>query len=207
MQVLPILTGAFGEICYLLWNNQKQTLIVDPGDDSKKILQAIEEHQLNILAYLCTHGHTDHINALRDLHAKYPAPIAIHSADLAWAFEPVNQFQPYYGVPPRPEDATLLSMDSKSEWNFGDITFQCIKTPGHTPGSCCLHFPESHILISGDTLFQGGCGRTDLNGGNPQQLKESLNRLMQLPTGTQVYPGHGSSTTIGTECARNVYMR
>ena len=206
MKIKRIITGSLQENCYLVWNEQQDTLVIDPGDDAKQIEAVIKKEQLNVRAYLCTHGHADHIGALADLQTTHPAPIAMHSSDLAWAFESVNQFPPYCSVPAKPADATFLNMEMLDEWCPEPFELQCIETPGHSPGSCCLFFPEARILITGDTLFHCSCGRTDLPGGNPKQLITSLERLTQLPAETRVYPGHGPDTTIGAECATNPYL-
>ncbi len=207
MHIEPIVTGPFQEICYLAWNDSGQALVFDPGHDADLISRALEQHALAVAAYVCTHGHADHINALKQLHTDRPAPIAMHSSDWAWAFEPRNQIEPYYSVPKRPAVEGFLALEKQKEWELGGIVFQCIETPGHTPGSCCLLIPEAGALIAGDTLFKGSCGRTDLPGGNPRQMKESLIRLKQLPDDIRVYPGHGSDTTIGIERATNFYMQ
>ncbi len=207
MKIEGIPTGPFQEICYLAWGSAQQAIVFDPGCDSEVIARRLEANRIHVAAYVCTHGHADHINALAELHTRHPAPIAMHSLDLAWAFGPLNRIEPYYAVPKRPECDGFEPLESRKDWMYGDLHFQCIETPGHTPGSCCLLFPEGGVLIAGDTLFKGSCGRTDLPGGNPRQLKESLNKLKQLPDEVSVYPGHGPSTTIGTERATNYFMQ
>ena len=207
MNIKAVTTGAFQEICYLAWGHAKQAIVFDPGHDADRILDTLRQHDLSVAAYVCTHGHMDHINALAELHAIHPAPVAMHSGDLAWAFEPANQLEPFYPVPPRPEVETFLLLESRKDWTFADLHFQCIETPGHSPGSCCILFPEENILVAGDTLFRGSCGRTDLSGGNPRQMKASLALLKQLPGETRVYPGHGPDTTIAIERATNFFMQ
>jgi len=207
MEIKAIATGAFEEICYIAWGDAKQAIVFDPGHDTDLISKTLAEHNLAVAAYVCTHGHADHINALAHLHKDHPAPVAMHSKDLEWAFEPINRIEPFYPVPPRPDVEAFLPLESSGDWNFADLHFQCMETPGHTPGSCCILFPEDGILVSGDTLFKGSCGRTDLPGGNPRHLKESLGMLRQLPGKTRVYPGHGPGTTIEIECATNFFMQ
>jgi len=207
MNITPIVTGPFQQNCYLVWKVPAQTLVVDPGHDADRILSDLEENGAGVSAYVCTHGHADHITALAELHAQHPAPVAMHSLDRSWAFGPHNRIEPYYSVPTPPETERWLALETQRDWTIGDLHFQCIETPGHSPGSCCLYFPGDDILISGDTLFRGSCGRTDLPGGNPTQLKDSLNRLKQLPDTTRVFPGHGPDTTIGIERLTNFYMQ
>jgi glyoxylase-like metal-dependent hydrolase (beta-lactamase superfamily II) len=206
MNILPILTGAFQEICYLVWGEAKKAIIFDPGADADVIADTLQQNGLDVAAYVCTHTHADHINALADLYDRFPAPIAIHSKDLEWAFSDFNQIAPYYPVPRKP-DVDFLHLESRKEWSFADLDFQVIETPGHTPGGCCLLFAASNIMITGDTLFKGSCGRTDLPGGDPRVLKDSLNRLKQLPDEIKIYPGHGLDSTIGIERASNFFMQ
>lgn len=207
MRIEGITTGAFEEICYLAWDAEKKAIVFDPGHDAELILQTLETHNLEVAAYVCTHGHADHINALAELHARHPAPVAMHSKDEAWAFGAMNCIEPHYPVPQRPDGEKIQPLETAKDWTFADLHFQCLETPGHTPGSCCLLFPTSGILIAGDTLFKGSCGRTDLPGGSARQMKESLNMLKQLPDEVRVHPGHGPDTTIGIERLTNFYMQ
>jgi glyoxylase-like metal-dependent hydrolase (beta-lactamase superfamily II) len=208
MNLERIVTGAFQQNCYLACDADRgSALVFDPGDDAERIDAALEALGLEVAAYVCTHGHADHISALAELHGRRPAPVLMHSSDLAWAFGPRNRIEPYYDAPGRPDTADLRALEAEREWRMGGFHFQCIETPGHSPGSCCLLFPAEGALIAGDTLFKGSCGRTDLPGGDPRKLRESLNRLKQLADETRVYPGHGPDTTIGIERRTNFYMQ
>ena len=205
LRILPL--GPFQTNGILLWNADRQALVVDPAAESEKIQAVLKEEALEPIAYLCTHAHADHINALADLHRLHPAPILMHSKDWDWAFSPANQIPPHYPVPTRPSKLDFYPLESQKEWCFAGLSFQPIHTPGHTPGSICFYFSEHQLLLSGDTLFKGSCGRTDLPGGSARQIRESLNRLKQLPDETRVHPGHGSSTTLAYEKATNFFMQ
>lgn len=207
MNVRMLETGPLATNCCLVWGDEKRAVVFDPGSDAGKIDEILDQQRLEVAAYVCTHGHIDHISALAALHAKRPAPVAMHTDDLEWAFEPDNLLLSIYPPPVRPQVEEFDRLDRARDWTYADLSFECIETPGHTPGSCCLFFADSGILISGDTLFRGSCGRTDLPGGNPRQMKESLDKLKKLPGPTRVYPGHGLDTTIDTERATNYYMR
>ena len=207
MNILPITTGMFQEICYLAWSTENKAIVFDPGAGGDVIHETLKRHHLEVAAYVCTHTHADHIGALAELHAMAPAPVAMHSKDLEWAFGPQNRIDPYYSVPQKPDVDDFMKLDDRKEWYFADLHFQCIETPGHTPGGCCLLFPEGNMMITGDTLFKGSCGRTDLPGGNARILKESLNRLKQLPDEIRIYPGHGPDSTIGIERMTNFFMQ
>lgn len=207
MNILSIPTGTYQEICYLVWSNDNKAIVFDPGFDADYISQTLKDNGLEVAAYVLTHTHFDHINALADLHDAAPAPIVVHSKDWGWAFSPTNQGAPDYPCPRKPDAANVQWLESAADWTFADLTFQCLETPGHTPGGCCLLFPEGRIMITGDTLFKGSCGRTDLPGGSSRQLKESLKMLRTLEDDIQIFPGHGHSSTIGKEKATNFFMQ
>ena len=243
INITKIAVGAFEVNCYIVSIN-RQALIVDPGADADKIAKAVKSRRLNVKAYLITHGHTDHISALAALRNEWPAPIAMHGADLRWAFGPANQLPPYYSSPLRPAaiervlkggelfegrvgqpcptepnggtgcpalpemSSAVGSASGKSPClNKDDFNYQVIHTPGHSPGGVCFYFPGDNLLFSGDTLFQGTVGRTDLPGGNMAQLNKSLKILAALPPATKVYPGHGPETTMELEMNSNPFLR
>lgn len=206
MQTNCVIVGPFEVNCYILHNSAKQALVIDAGADAAKIARALDAGNLRVLAYLATHGHIDHISALAELTARHPAPIAMQSADLSWAFTPSNQLPPYYSAPEQPH-VTFRELSDGQQLQDGNFAYQVIGTPGHSPGGVCLFFPAGQILFSGDTLFQGTVGRTDLPGGDSRTLTRSLRRLTTLPPQTTVYPGHGTSTTIGDELRNNPFMQ
>jgi glyoxylase-like metal-dependent hydrolase (beta-lactamase superfamily II) len=148
----------------------------------------------------------DHISALAEVQSRFPAPVGLHTQDQSWAFTEVNQMPPFYGVPERPQS---LERDfcSELEWSDAGLDYRVIPTPGHTPGGVCFYFPEQGALFSGDTLFAGSVGRTDLPGGDSRILKESLDHLALLDEDTVVYPGHGPATRIGHEKRTNFFMQ
>lgn len=207
MHVDVIPTGPFQQNCILVCNDQKQALVCDPGYDPDRIVSRLKTLELEVNGYIITHAHADHINALADLHKVRPAPVIIHSLDLQWAFSEFNQIAPYYPAPREPVNAAYLALEKQRDWQWNGFSFQCIETPGHSPGSCCLLFADTHVMLSGDTLFRGSCGRTDLPGGDPRQMRLSLNKLKQLPDDVRVYPGHGPDTTIGIERRTNYHMQ
>ena len=178
-------------------------MIIDPADEAGEILKSVEELGLEIKFIVLTHGHPDHVGALKEIKEATGAEVAIHTDDA----ESLQQqylgflFGLSYQIPPPPE---RLFKDGDSI-DIGDLHFGVIHTPGHTPGGICL---LGHgVLFSGDTLFNYGIGRYDLPGGNYSQLMDSLQtKLMVLPDDTIVYPGHGPDTTIGTERRGNPFL-
>jgi hydroxyacylglutathione hydrolase len=206
MNIETIVVGQFQVNCSVVWGPARQAIVIDPGEDAEVILDFLAERNLEVAAYLLTHGHVDHVSAVAALHEARPAPVAIHPADGSWAFGDANQMVPFYGPPARPARIERELEDGQT-WEDGGLTYRVIETPGHTPGGVCFHFPESNALIVGDTLFAGSVGRTDLPGGNSRVLQESLRRLQKLDDSITVYPGHGPTTTIGHEKRTNFFMR
>ncbi len=204
--VTSVVVGPFDVNCLLLQRDAGLAVVVDPGADAPLILEALDRLDLRVSAYLLTHGHMDHISALADLAGRQPAPIYLHARDQAWAFSQANQMPPFYPVPERP---TIQVTDIAEGQKLPDhaLAAHVLHTPGHTPGCCCFHFPDDDVLLSGDTLFQGSAGRTDLPGGDARTLAVSLRRLSALPSRTRIYPGHGPSTTLGEEVQHNVFLR
>ena len=188
--VLPL--GMLQTNCYILTEGDR-CLVIDPGDEPEKVLAFLEQQDLTLEAILLTHGHFDHVGAVKTLAAETDCRVFLCEQDLnlpgAMTAGPL-----YYTDFYREGDRLTLA----------DMTFEVLHTPGHTPGSVCLRFTEH--LFSGDTLFAGSCGRTDFPGSSPADMIRSLNRLSQLEENLNVYPGHGGSTTIGKEKRYNPYL-
>lgn len=206
INIKKIVVGAFEVNCWIVWDESKQAIVIDPGADADKIEKAIEENGLSVAAYLLTHGHADHISALADISHKISAEIGIHPNDAKWAFTPQNSIPPFY---PQPATPTKIdrSFEDKQTWQDGDLNYEIIDTPGHTPGGVCFYFPAEKLLFCGDTLFKGSAGRTDLPGGDSRVLANSLKKLKQLPGETKVYSGHGPDSTIEHEIKTNFFMK
>lgn len=206
MEIAGLTVGAFDMNCYVLWSMNGQAIIVDPGADPETILGFLRGHKLQVVSYLLTHGHMDHVSALAAMHKAHPAPVAMHSADCAWTFTAANELLPFYPRPEHPACEIALLEDGGRRTDAG-LLLEVIGTPGHTPGSVCLHFAAEKTVITGDTLFAGSVGRTDLPGGNARALSRSVARLARLPDDTKVYAGHGLATTIGEEKRTNFFMQ
>jgi hydroxyacylglutathione hydrolase len=218
MKIEQITVGAFAVNCSVIWGEAGQALIIDPGSDAGEIEAVLRRNGVQVAGYLLTHGHADHIDALAGLHAAHPAPVYMHPADAEWAFGPDNQIPPYYPVPSKPDTGILNPADSK-DWKKAGPVFQtpeennvpqciCLETPGHTPGGVCYWFKEAGICFTGDTLFKGACGRTDLPGGDARTLTNSLGKLAHtLPPDTQIIAGHGERSTMKQEMATNFFLQ
>ena len=205
--VACITVGMFEENCYLYACPQtREAVILDPGDEAERILEAIEKLKLLPKYIINTHGHIDHICAIDEISAVYPVPLAIHSADVIFYTNEFNAML-YGRTPPAVKRRPDLLLQEGETISFGTLSLEVLHTPGHSLGSICL-VNRSHCVFSGDTLFYRGIGRTDLPGGSYRQIEESIrNKLYILEDDLVVYPGHGQPTTILEEKYANPFVR
>lgn len=204
MKVKKITVGFIQENCYIVYEEAtKNAVVIDPGADGEEIVEALEG--LNPVAIVATHGHIDHVGQVGYLKQKYNIPFCLSGKD---KFLTNNELFPSFAtaIDAKPCPEPDIDLDKLEKLSVGGINFELIRTPGHTPGSVCLYNRENKLVIVGDTLFNGGVGRTDLPGGSSSELENSLKRLMQLPDDTVVYSGHGPNTTVGKEKITNPFI-
>ncbi len=186
----------------------REAIVIDPGADIPRILAILARHQLTAKQIVITHAHFDHIAAAQELKQITGAPIMYNQADLPLVA--IMEQQPtWIGLPATPADVHPPdhSPTDNETLSIRGLSATVLHTPGHTEGSLCLHLPEHHLLIAGDTLFAGGVGRTDFPFGSTAKLIDSINtRLLPLPEATTVIPGHGPETTIGEEKLHNPFL-
>ena len=205
--VARVTVGMFEENCYLYACPQtREAVILDPGDEAQRILEAIQDLKLLTKYIINTHGHIDHICAIDEISSVYPVPLAIHPADVV-LYSSVGNALLYGRTPPAVKRSPDLLLQEGDTISFGTLTLEVLHTPGHSPGSICLVSP-SCCVFSGDTLFYRGIGRTDLPGGSYEQIEQSIrNKLYTLEGDLVVFPGHGQPTTISEEKYENPFVR
>jgi hydroxyacylglutathione hydrolase len=179
---------------YIVVDDRKDALLIDPAMGERVTIDAVKEHGLHLVEILNTHGHPDHIYGNAALKEATRARLAIHRLD-AYRLGPGR---PPTTLPIPPADADDLFDEGALSYVAG-LKVAALHTPGHTKGSTCFYFERERVVFSGDVLFQGSTGRWDLPGGDRDQMERSLERVMTLPPETKVYPGHGASTTIADE--------
>lgn len=197
MKVLRLTTGPVGTNVWVLGDLRTQEAIaIDTATPSVRWLtQQLGDEGWNLRFIVSTHRHWDHIGDNAEAVVATGATLAVHAADRHGLEHPDPMSAPF----PIPPSVPALELAENSHIRFGDIDLSVLHTPGHTEGSVCLFSQEERVLLSGDTLFAGGWGRTDLPGGNHLAMIDSLSRLSTLEDGVVVLPGHGEDSTIGRE--------
>jgi hydroxyacylglutathione hydrolase len=200
-----VVVGALDTNCYLVYCEETRACaVVDPGADPERIVAAIAGLELKPAVVLNTHGHVDHIGGNSDIVGKYRVPLAMHAADTDMLRVSDNiELSLLLGARDSPPPDRLLA--DGDEVVIGKTSLRVVHTPGHTPGS--VGFLHGGVLLSGDTLFCGGVGRTDLAGGSWKDLERSIReRILTLPGETVVLPGHGPRTTVEQERLSNPFL-
>ncbi len=199
MQIKKVVLGPFEENAYILiQEGSKEAIIIDPGAEEEKLIPYLKYLNINLKYILLTHGHVDHVGAVDALRDEFDVPVYISKADMDYIEKKKMAFGPM-----KKADFFIKEGD---DLFFGDKKITILDTPGHSKGS--LSFLIEGILFSGDVLFQNSIGRSDLPGGNFDELIQSIKtKLFPLPDKTQVMPGHGPQTTMGMEKAFNAYLR
>lgn len=199
MKVKMMQVGPIGTNCYILEDETaKRAAVIDPGDEADRILSILKGMDSQVDYILLTHGHYDHTTAVPELHQALPnAKIYIHQADANGAG---SRLFPLAG-----QVDDLLLYDEGDTLPLGTLTIHVLHTPGHSPGSVTLKVRD--VLFTGDTLFAGDCGRTDLRGGSYEQILSSLGRLGRLEGNYHICPGHEETSTMDRERQVNRYLK
>lgn len=204
-QVYNLVVGPFQENTWYVVNEDRQMgVLIDPGDESGRIIALIQEAGAKPVAIINTHGHLDHIGAIHALQTKYDLPFYLHPADQSLLREYPDHASmfgvPMHGIP------KVTHTLGEGTLTLGGMEWRCLHTPGHTPGGMSFLLQEE--LFAGDTLFAGSIGRTDLTGGDMEALLRSIHtKLLVLEDATIVHAGHGPDTTIGRERRTNPFLK
>ncbi len=197
MKISALQVGELATNCYIVWDETtNRAAIIDPGDSGKYLLHYMAERGLSLQMILLTHAHFDHVGGVREIMASNPVPIYICRDEFAASYAMSEGMLD--------GDWSYTYYDEGDEITLDALTFRVLRTPGHTPGSVCLQCAD--VLFTGDTLFQGSCGRTDFPGGSWQKMNESLRRLYRLEGDYTVLSGHTGSTTLERERKSNFFM-
>lgn len=202
INIKKIITGKWKENCYIISNSIGETLLIDPGNDKDKIENYLQMNNLNLIAILNTHAHMDHIGAVSYFQDKYKIPFFLHSADKR-LLKNANLYVKIFGGSGSIKIPNIDYYYDRSDIQrlINNFEIKIVHTPGHTEGSVCILI--DNILFTGDILFDGEIGRTDLPGGNKQTLIQSLRIIANMSDKLIIYPGHGPSSTIGKELMSN----
>jgi glyoxylase-like metal-dependent hydrolase (beta-lactamase superfamily II) len=197
MKISALQVGELATNCYVVWDETTQNAaIIDPGDSGKYLLHMLSEQGLTLRMILLTHAHFDHIGGIRELLAGGSVPVYVHKDEFGYDNSMSQGMLDESWEYRYCEEGDEITLDS--------LTFNVLHTPGHTPGSVCYLCGD--ILFSGDTLFQGSCGRTDFPGGSWEKINESLRRLYHLDGDYTVLSGHTGATTLERERKTNFFM-
>lgn len=206
LEITQLEVSPFASNCYLIKNaTTEQGIIIDPGDEPELIKRTIQEKNVNPKQILLTHGHLDHIMAVTILSNEYDLPVYAHAAEELLLQNVPAQAQ-MFGLPPVEIPIVTDWFDDGDILDLIGLEIKVLHTPGHSPGGSCFQIGKT--IFVGDTLFQSSIGRTDLPGGDYQQLINSIKtKLFTLDDDMKVYPGHGDSTTIGLERQFNPFLQ
>ncbi|WP_156290732.1 MBL fold metallo-hydrolase [Oceanobacillus salinisoli] len=206
MDVIGLSVGPLGTNCYIVLNG-KDALIIDPGGDANQIIEVLNAQNASPKAILLTHAHFDHIGAVEELRSYFNIEVYLHDNEKDWLGDAaLNRSLAFIGNP-------VQTAHAEHDLKEGDLTvasftFEVIHTPGHSPGSVSFIFHNENWLFGGDVLFREGIGRTDLPGGDMEQLEASIRqKFYTLNDAYIVYPGHGPKTTIENEKRNNPFIR
>lgn len=207
MKIETLVVGPIETNCYIVSDPvSREAVIIDAGDDAEEILAYVEQNQLQVKYLLNTHGHFDHIQANDAIREKTGAQLAIHADDVELLASPekvsAGMMSVIHGC--REPEVVLHNGDTIA---FGPYQLRVIYTPGHSKGGCCFYEVQEKVCFTGDTLFRGSIGRTDLYGGNYAVLLKSVReRLQVVADDVTIYPGHGPESTMAFERRANPYL-
>ncbi|MBK7811492.1 MAG: MBL fold metallo-hydrolase [Saprospiraceae bacterium] len=210
MNIHCFVVNPFSENSYIFWDDPTKAVLIDPGfyttEENAECIAFIEDNKLIISEIILTHAHIDHVFGLEFLHQKWGISPRLHPKELL-VYQSAAQVSQMYGIKIFKYPTPMIDMEEGKNRMIGGIQFDVLFTPGHSPGSVSYFAPDHGVVFSGDALFEGSIGRTDLPGGDYDTLIKSIkSELMTLPNSTKVYSGHGGITNIGQEKLSNPFL-
>ena len=198
-----VVVGPLQVNCHIIGDEKTgKAMVIDPGDEPDMIMQVIKKNSLSVEYIICTHGHFDHVGAVADIKKETGAKVVLHQGDLE-IYNSAAELAHYFGLELEPQPTPDMFVKEGDKINVGALNFEVYQSSGHSPGGIVLY--GEGMVITGDTLFAGSIGRTDLPGGDERAIRKSLGKLMSLPDNGVVLCGHGPSSTIGREKKENPY--
>lgn len=199
MNIHHFVLGPLKSNCYIV-EYKNECVIIDPGDEADFILNFILSNKLNPVCILATHGHFDHVGAVGEIQMSFDIPLYIHKQD-EFLLKRINETAKYFlGYDPcflEPKNIIFIENDNKIKVN--NFEFKVLPVPGHTPGSILFLDPDEKYAFIGDTIFEDGIGRTDFSYSSPEDMLNSIEKILELPDNTLLYPGHGDSFYVSNK--------
>jgi glyoxylase-like metal-dependent hydrolase (beta-lactamase superfamily II) len=210
LQIERLTYNAFQVNTYLVWDEDGQCLVIDPaftpGEETEAFDRTIREKNLTVTGQINTHCHVDHLLGVRYLEQQYGHTLRAHEGETR-NLKNAHLMGEIFGLKLDPLEGIGRIIRDQETISLGQGSLMALHVPGHSPGSLAFYAVEDGFVVTGDALFQGSIGRTDLPGGDYDQLIESIrSRLLPLPPQTVVYPGHGPASTIGSEKEENPFL-
>lgn len=206
ISVLPL--GSYQTNCYVLESEGGNGIVIDPGSEPDKLIKFLESKNITVKMIALTHGHFDHVGAVTELKKATNAPVYIHESDNEMLLDPDLVHKGLLGEMKRiagyNNDTADVFLVEGEKYSVDEMEFEIMHVPGHTKGSSVLIFDG--VMFTGDTIFEGTVGRTDLHGGSSKQLRESAKRVASIQGEYAMHCGHGGATTLAKEKATNIYM-
>ncbi len=207
-EMIKVVVGVLAVNCYIVWDKEtREAAVIDPGGDPENIVAVVESEKLQVKYVINTHGHFDHVGADADIKKAFGAELVIHSDD-APMLENAAAYSMTFGASAKNQPPPDINIEDGSVISFGNVKINVLGSPGHSPGGVLLSINDGKVVITGDSLFAGSIGRTDLPGGSYEELMSSLrDKILPMDDGTRLFPGHGPDTTVREEKDSNPYFQ
>lgn len=206
--IVKVTVGPLAVNCYIVYDKEsRDAAVIDPGDDAEQIVAAVNAGEFKVQYVVNTHGHFDHVGADGEIVREFGAKLAIHAAD-APMLQNAAAYSSAFGVQAKDQPEPDITLEHGKTIEFGNVALEVLGSPGHTPGGVLLSINDGKAVITGDSIFAGSIGRTDLPGGSYEELMTSLrDRILPMDDNVRLFPGHGPETTVREEKESNSFIR